>query len=400
MLWLAVGVSHHRVSAETIAALSGRADEILSRLTGSGTGIAGVLPVVTCNRVEFHMEAADGPLAAETATAAFAAARPDVSDALTVRSGADAVRHLFEVAAGLDSLVVGEDQIAGQVRHGLRVAEPTLTPALRRLGEAALGTAKAIAGRTGLGAVGRSIAAVGLDRAGITDWDRTSVLVLGTGSYARVVVADLHRRGCTRIAVNSASTRRAERFAATHPVSIATDLPEALAGSDLVVACSGNRRLVDARTLAGHRPVIIDLSGGTDVDPAVRDLGVDLLTMDQLAEQVPTLDGVALAEAHTLIERSVADFLADQRGREAAGTITALRGRVGELVEAELAWAAGRHSAETQQAIERSLRRFAQAMLHQPSARATASAQAGELEDYRHALATVFGADLVAGPQP
>jgi len=391
------------VSAETIAALSGRADEILRRLTEPGTGVAGVLPVVTCNRVEFHLEATDGPLAAETATAAFAAVQPDVSDvsdALTVRSGAEAVRHLFEVAAGLDSLVVGEDQIAGQVRHGLRVAEPTLTPALRRLGEAALGTAKAVAGRTGLGAVGRSIAAVGLDRAGITDWGRASVLVLGTGSYARVVVADLHRRGCARIAIHSGSSRRAERFAATHPVSIATDLPEALAGSDLVVACSGNRRSIDARTLAGHRPVIVDLSGGTDVDPAVRDLGVDLLTMDQLAEQVPTLDGAALAEAHALIEQSVADFLADQRGREAASTITALRGRVDELVEAELAWAAGRHSAETQQAIERSLRRFAQAMLHQPSTRATASARAGELEDYRHALATVFGPDLAAGPQP
>lgn len=400
MLWLAVGVSHHRVSAETIAALSGRADEILRRLTEPGTGVAGVLPVVTCNRVEFHLEAADAPLATQTVTAAFAAVQSDVSDALTVRSGVDAVRHLFEVAAGLDSLVVGEDQIAGQVRHGLRVAEPTLTPALRRLGEAALGTAKAVAGRTGLGAVGRSIAAVGLDRAGVADWGRASVLVLGTGSYARVVVADLHRRGCTRIAIHSGSSRRAERFAATHPVSIATDLPEALAGSDLVVACSGNRRLIDAWTLAGHRPVIVDLSGGTDVDPAVRDLGVDLLTMDQLAEQVPTLDGAALAEAHALIEQSVADFLADQRGREAAGTITALRGRVDELVEAELAWVAGRHSAETQQAIERSLRRFAQAMLHQPSTRATASARAGELEDYRHALATVFGPDLAAGPQP
>lgn len=400
MLWLAAGVSHHRVSAETIAALSGRADEILHRLTAPGTGIAGVLPVVTCNRVEFHLEAIDGPLATRTATAAFAAVQPDasVADALTIRSGTDAVRRLFEVAAGLDSLVVGEDQIAGQVRHGLRVAETTLTPALRRLGEAALGTAKAVAGRTGLGTVGRSIAAVGLDRAGIADWGRASVLVLGTGSYARVVVAELHRRGCTRIAIHSGSSRRAERFAATHPVSIVTDLPEALADSDLVVACSGNRRLIDARTLDGHRPVIVDLSGGTDVDPAVRDLGVELLTMDQLAGQMPALDNAVLAQAHALVEQSVADFLADQRGREAAGTITALRGRVDELVEAELAWAAGRHSAETQQAIERSLRRFAQAVLHQPSARAAASARAGELEDYRHALATVFGPDLTAEP--
>ncbi|MGC4154809.1 MAG: hypothetical protein QM628_17290 [Propionicimonas sp.] len=397
MLWLAVGVSHHRVRAETIAALSGRADEILGRLVGPETGIAGVLPVATCNRVEFHIEATDGPLAIHTATAAFAAVEPDVSDVLTIRSGGDAVRHLFGVAAGLDSMVVGEDQISGQVRHGLRVAEPTLTPALRRLGEAALGTAKAVAGRTGLGAVGRSIATVGLDRSGIADWDRASVLVLGTGSYARVVVADLHRRGCARIMVSSASSRRAERFAATHPVAIVTDLAAALADSDLVVACSGNRRLIDARTLAGLRPAIVDLSGGTDVDPAVRDLGVELLTMDQLAEQVPTLDGAALAEAHALVEQSVADFLADQRGREAAGTITALRGRVDELVQAELAWAAGRHSAETQQAIERSLRRLAQAMLHQPSTRAAAWARAGELEDYRHALATVFGPDLTAG---
>lgn len=400
VVWVAVGVSHRRLSAEAITTLSGRSNEIVTRLLSLDTGIAGVFPLVTCNRVEFHLEASDAERATAAAVSAFAITQTDptspVPQALKVWSGAEAVRHLFEVAAGLDSLVVGEDQIAGQVRHGLRVAESTLTPGLRRLGEAALHAAKAVSSRTGLGAVGRSIAAVGLESAGIPDWERARVLLLGTGSYARVVVADLQRRGCTRIAARSASRRRAERFAATHAVTIATDLSQALPDTDLVIACSGQHRLIDAETLGEHRPIIVDLSGGTDIDPAVRDLGVRLLTIDQLAQQVPAQDGAALAEARALVEQAVDDFLATQRGRQAAGAVTALRAQVDQLVRAELATTAGRYPPETQQAIERSLRRLANAMLHRPSTRATASAQAGELDDYQHALATVFGPDLVA----
>lgn len=401
MAWSAVGVSHHEVSAEVIAGFAGRRDAVVAALLAPGGGVTGVLPLVTCNRVEFILETGDVGLAAQAATAAFTATQPDAGSAilrgLTVRSDTDAVRHLFQVAAGLDSLVIGENQIAGQVRHALRIAEPTLTPGLRQLGEAALRTAKTVASRTGLGAIGRSIAAVGLELAGIENWETTRVLLLGTGSYAGVVVADLHRRGCTRTAVHSASGRRAARFAETHQVSPVSDLPAAVAESDLVVACSGNRRLLDAGTLGGHRPVIVDLSGGTDVDPAVRELGVRLLTIDQLAAHAPAQDEAAVAEAQALVEQAVADFLADQRGREAGGTVTALRARVDGLIEAELATASGRYPPETREAIERSLRRLGNALLHQPSTRATAAARAGELDDYRRALATVFGPDQAAG---
>ena len=393
MAWSAVGVSHHQVSAEVIATLSSQRDEIVAGLIG--TGIAGVLPLITCNRVEFLLEAADAELAAAAATAAFAATQPasTVMQGLTIRSDDDAVRHLFRVAAGLDSLVIGESQIAGQVRHWLKAAEPTLTPGLRRLGEAALRTAKVVSSRTGLGAIGRSLASVGLDLTAIDNWARTSALLLGTGSYAGVVVAELRRRGCTRISVHSASDRRAARFAETHSVATAA-LSTALAESDLVVACSGNRRLIDASTLGEHRPTIVDLSGGTDIDPAVRDLGVRLLTIDELASHAPTQDAAAVATAQQLVEQAVADFLAAERGREAAGTVTALRARVDQLIEAELSTTSGSHSAETQQAIERSLRRFANAVLHQPSVQATASAEAGELASYQSALATVFGPAL------
>lgn len=385
------------MSAETIAALSRHRDEIVGALLTPGSGVAGVLPLVTCNRVEFILEAGDAEVAARTATAAFAATAPGsaVMNGLAVQSDAEAVRHLFRVAAGLDSLVVGESQIAGQLRHGLRVAHATLTPGLRRLGDAALRTAKAVASRTGLGAIGRSLAAVGLDLATIDDWTQARVLLLGTGSYAGVVVAALRRRGCTRISVHSASDRRAARFAQSHSVTAASELPTALADCDLVVACSGNRRLVDAATLGGHRPVIVDLSGGTDIDPTVRALGVRLLTIDQLADHAPAQDAAALAAAHALVDRAVADFLADQRGRDAAGTVTTLRAQVDRLIDAELAATAGRYPPDTQQAIERALRRFANALLHQPVAQATAAAQAGELERYRRALATVLG----SGPE-
>ena len=173
------------------------------------------------------------------------------------RVGSAVVQHLCAVASGLESMVVGEDEIAGQVRACLATSqqERTTTPTLERLLQRALATSKAVTNSTGLGAAGRSIVSVGLDliegRHG--PLAGSTALVLGTGSYARVVIAALNRRGCTDISVFSSSGRAAQ-FAATHDVNAVelADLVAAIGHSALVAACSGAPHyLLDEALLAG-----------------------------------------------------------------------------------------------------------------------------------------------------
>ena len=400
MLLLTVGLGHRRVAADVIAAVGAHSDALAASLLGHDD-IAGLMPLVTCNRVEFHMQTASFPEAIEAVLSAVSEAVPEragaVMEALEVWAGDDAVRHLFEVTSGLDSMVVGDAEITGQVRHALQAATATLTPDLTRLGQAALAAARTVNAGAGTSAAGRSLSSIGLDLAlpeGRT-WSEVRALVLGTGNYAGIVVADLLRRGCTDIAVHSGSGQ-AERFAATHPVRAVSDLAGAVADCDLVVASSGRREaLLAPDVLGAHRPVVLDLTGGIDVPGEVGRLpGMRLVTIDDIAAHVPPHEARALAETRLAVDRAAEAFLAERRGRQAAATIAALRARVGQVIDDEVAAVSGRYPPEVVAAIERSLRRVSGTLLHDPTVRATRSARSGELGDYQEALARVLGIEV------
>ncbi|MEI2730614.1 MAG: glutamyl-tRNA reductase [Dermatophilaceae bacterium] len=371
-----------------------------------GTGIAGHVLLATCNRFELYLDSPSFHGGVERALAAVRESLPDrpgIIDAMQVHAGDSVAEHLFSVACGLDSMVVGEAQIAGQVRAALATAQDTATPALRRLFQDALQTAKAVTKHTDLGSSGRSLASVGLDLVeqhhGPVRGQR--VLVVGTGDFAGVVVAELARRDARTIDVHS-RTGRAQEFALTHPAVTPVPpggLAEALTRADVLVLCSRpGAQPLDAATLARARAdarqvlPVLDLSMSGELTPEAADLvHVDVLTLDEIGAHAPHEHASALVAAQDLVERGVAAYLHLEEGRTAAPAVTAMRSYVSRIIAREAELATRRYPPETADAIARSLRRVSGALLHTPSVRAAELAREGELDDYLHALNTLFG---------
>jgi glutamyl-tRNA reductase len=180
-----------------------------------------------------------------------------------VLGGGDVVQHLFAVSSGLESVVVGETEISGQVRRALEDARRngTTTSELERLFQEAAHTSRGVKTRTRIGAAGRSLVRLGLELASsrITDWAQTRVLLVGTGSYAATTIAALRDRGAQHIQVFSPSGR-APWFAAKHDLVAATDLRTAIGTSDVVITCTSSEvPVVEACDLDdGARRIVID----------------------------------------------------------------------------------------------------------------------------------------------
>lgn len=408
MALVVVGVNHHQSALADVAALAPLAEPLRQTLV-TNNAVAGVVVLATCNRFELYLDAPAFHPAVEAATAAIRGLAgptgPALADALAIAAGEGAVRRCFSVAAGLDSMVVGEAEVAGQVRAALFAAGPAASAPLQRLFQHALATSKTVTSRTRLGAAGRSIASVGLDvvesRYGVLA-DRR-VLLIGTGAYARVVCADLLRRGCRDIWVYSRSGR-ADVFAQSHPVRVATDLPDALARAELVVTASrAEQPVLTAEMLAESRfgsqaalPVI-DLSLAEDVDPAATQLpGVDLIDLEVIGAHAPIEAASAVLAAQDIVNKAVETFLHLESGRSADPAVIAMRSHVMTIIEAEAEQAALKYPPEVAQAVARSLRRVSNALLHTPSLRAQQLARTGELDDYRRAMNTLFGIDVPA----
>ncbi|MFN8084710.1 MAG: hypothetical protein U0Q14_10825 [Dermatophilaceae bacterium] len=162
---LAIGVSHHDVDSEQLGTLAARTDALVGILGGHRDSLNGWVLLTTCNRVEVYLDAPRFHPAVDAVLAAWrgCGASDAVLAAVQVHAGEAAVAHLFEVAAGLDSMVIGENEIHGQVRAALAAADGSATATLRRAFQDALSTAKTITTATAIGATGRSVASVGLD---------------------------------------------------------------------------------------------------------------------------------------------------------------------------------------------------------------------------------------------
>lgn len=401
----AAGVSHHQVAAESVATLTRRTALIVDRLKAN-SGVRGVVALATCNRFELYLDVDGFHSAVEQSLSAISDSAPEldsaVLDAFVIFAGQGVVEHLFEVACGLDSMVVGEVEIVGQVRDALSDSDAHISPPLRRLFQNALTTSKAVIARTELGAAGRSIASVGLDLAEprLRPWSDATALVIGTGTYARVVVADLARRGCARVSVYSGSGQ-AERFATSHAVRPldSAELAAALNTTDLVVTCSGNGgEVLTCGVIAQNRDSsaailpVVDLSGGTDVAADLDQLAqVDLITLDRIGTRVPQEHASAVLDARDIVNRAVATYFHLEEGRTATPAVTAMRAHVSRIIEQEIESAASQYSPETAEAVARSLRRVSNSLLHAPSVRAAELARAGDLTDYHRALHTLFG---------
>lgn len=399
---LSLVASHHDLDLAVLERLSADTHAVGREIVTGCHPVSGAVVLATCNRFELYLDIPDpaDAEAARTAVAATVAARSGytpqhVADALAPATGGAVVEHLFAVASGLESMVVGEREIAGQVRRALTAArrDGTTTSDLEALFQAASRASRAVEGRTGLGAAGRSVVGVALDlvEEGLPDWSDVRCLLIGTGSYAGASLAALKARGCRDVLVYSASGR-AGQFAAQRGVSAATsDLAASLAGVDLVVACSGAAGAVldvdalirarSAEASIGARPLaVLDLALQHDVDPAVGELpGVRLVSLTTVAEQAPDGHSATVAEALSLVAEQAEAFERTRRTREWNPPVVAERRRVLE----ELAAAAdGLPEREA-----RALRRRVRSALHGPTVRARAAAAAGDAAEYAAALA-------------
>src|SRR5262249_29854416 len=299
----------------------------------------------TCNRVEVYadVERFHGGLSDVSAVLARHAGveLPDLAEHLYVHYEDAAVEHLFTVAAGLDSMVLGESQILGQLRAGYQLAtdEDAVARALHEVFQRALRVGKRVRTDTGIDRAGASLMSIGLVEA-----ERTlgplagrSALVVGAGSMGALAAATLRRAGVQRLAVANRTLGNAERLAGTVDGRAATldQLPGLVAEADLVVAATGAAGIVlgygavqHAVAVRGGRPlVVLDLGLPRDTDPAVATLpGVEYVDIALLGERVAgTRQAVDVQAARTIVAEEGAGYLAALRAVEAAPTVTALR---------------------------------------------------------------------------
>ncbi|WP_291381612.1 glutamyl-tRNA reductase [Demequina sp.] len=413
MALLSLVASHHNKDLNTLEQLSVGSDRLGSAVIGSTVTGAVVLP--TCNRFELYLDVVDPVVARAEVVAALSSMTSldvEVIDAsLLAYEGDDAVEHLMSVTSGLESMVVGEREISGQVRRAHIDAREGghLSPTLDRVFQSALRTSRVVASSTGLGTSGRSVLSVAFDLADATvAWRGASALVVGTGALAETGIGVLRGRGARVTGVYSPSGHAAG-LAGLHDLEVVTDegLVAALEEADVVLACSGGESIVltpalvaQAMTSRGHSLTLIDLALHRDVAPGVESLrGVHVVRLEDVKAHAPGESLVALETARAIVAHAVARFSTSESGRSVDPAIVALREHVFGLLEREVARVRpgpGADPSGDAQAteIEAALRHFAKALLHTPTVRAKEMAESGQADKYKDALGMLYGLDV------
>lgn len=414
--------AHTWLDLETVAQLASGASEVSETL--SNDTVSGVVILSTCNRLELYAEARTDDIerAAEDILRSIAeraeVSYDEVASAFRLYRHDAAVRHLFEVGSGLKSAVVGEREIAGQVRRALADARDAghTTGSLTKLFETATRTAKDIGAQTALGSTGRSIVSVALElatelRAGTSIvgaqrfWEDANILLVGTGAYAGTTLAQLQALGAKNVAVHS-SSGRAQQFVADRgnwAMALGgAEVEGAFAEADVLIGVSGGERSVTAQQLqqlregTSRRLTVLDLALTHDFDPAIGDLpAVDLITLESVKMAAPTEQQASITQAQQLVDTAVDDYLTVTRERSASDAIVTLRSHTMAVLEEEMARVQDRHGCTAAaEEVRFAMRRMVRQMLHEPTVRARQAAANGTLDEYEAALETVFGFDL------
>lgn len=404
-------VDHAEQGLDVVSEAAAQVDGLGLALTDHPQ-IRGALVLSTCNRVCLIVETSPEAVAQGFDEAALRRCIADHGANVLAESAQlvcenDAVWRLFRVAAGMESMVFGEREVAGQMKRALSEArrEQTVSYTIGHVVEEALKTSRHVATETALAAEGRTVVAVGLDLvAQRMDLDGARVLVMGTGSYAGASCAQLSSRGVAEIQVHSASGRAAG-FARRHRVSEALDIDAVLAQADLVVTCRGSgvpalsaeaaRRAVDARR--GRDLMVLDLAISGDVEEPVP-AGVEVIDLETIRQAVPASAEAERAAAEHIIATGVRHFAVDLERRRMAPAVVALRDVISDLVTAELERLPEEGSVPVDE-VAASLRRLAASMAHIPSARARMASEQGLGDRWLNSLSDVLGIDVdIAAP--
>ncbi|QTI70434.1 glutamyl-tRNA reductase [Gordonia polyisoprenivorans] len=434
---LLFGVSHRSAPVEVlerIAVSDHDRPKLVDELLGS-LAISEAMLVSTCNRVEiyavvdaFHpaLEAVGKVIGDHSGMSVN-----DLTRHAYVRYSEAAVEHLFTVAAGLDSLVVGEQQILGQIRNAYLDADANRSTGrvLHELAQQALRVGKRVHTETGIDRAGASVVSVALHRAqSLLNSPMTSAVVVGAGAMGGLATAQLAREGVTHLTVVNRTVANAEHLAgnvtANHGIDVDgvgfDDLPAVMAEADVVVACTGSvgsvigvgdvHSALAARGADADNPLVIcDLGLPRNVDPAAARLpGVHVVDIAGLRGHAEA----KAAEDDTLAARSIvagelADYLTAQRQAEVTPTVAALRQRAADVVEAEIlrleTKLPGLDDPQRDE-VAKAVRRVVDKLLHAPTVRVKQLASTPGGDHYAEALRELFelkpgSAEAVSAPE-
>ncbi|GAA0505273.1 glutamyl-tRNA reductase [Saccharopolyspora subtropica] len=420
---LTVGISHHSAPVrvlERVAISSEDIPKILDALL-QGEHVCEAFVVSTCNRVEVYAvaETFHGGLDDVTSVLARHAGAEvgDLADHLYVYYAGAAVEHLFSVAAGLDSMVVGEAQILGQLRQAYGVADENgaVGRTLHELAQQALRVGKRVHAETGIDAEGASVVSEALAdaEAALDGLAGRRALLVGAGSMGGLAAAQLKRAGIGEVVIANRTAANGERLAeslradgVTARATDLADLADAIAAADLVVACTGAVGAVvtedvvaAALTVRDDRPLLCcDLGLPRDIAIEVGELpGVTVVDLESLQRRLSDKNGGNESErAAQIVAEELRNYLAAQRSAEVTPTVTALRKRAAEVVDSELLRLDSRLpdlDEGVRDELARTVRRVVDKLLHTPTVRVKQLASVPGGAGYADALRELFELD-------
>jgi glutamyl-tRNA reductase len=307
------------------------------------SGIAEVVILSTCNRTEVYWSGSASGADLSHWLEQHHGNNLDLASSVYVHQEQRAVEHAFSVASGLDSMVLGEAQILGQLKDAYRVAQETGStgPMLNKLFQAAFSAAKRVRSETQVGANAVSLASatVKLARRMYADLGAQNTLLIGAGEMIALTARHFATAGVKRMTIVNRTLRNAEELAGQINGTAAdlTQLDQELARADIVVSCTASPDPLISKAMAAaalklrrRRPIfMVDLAVPRDIEPSVADLeDIYLFSIDdlqQLVDENRQSREVAAGGARLLIEEEVARFLSESRAKDAAPAIRALR---------------------------------------------------------------------------
>lgn len=417
---LVVGMSHRSAPVALLERLS-MDDAVQHRTTEElleQPSISEAMIISTCNRLEiycvtnaFHTGVQE---VLEVLADISGIAEAELRTYLYVRYADAAAEHMFAVASGLDSMVVGEQQIIGQVRASyIDAAERgSVGPALHSLAQTALHTGKRVHAETGIDDSGGSMVSFALDEAlavlGRRDFAGTTALILGAGAMSSLAATQLGKRGVDKLIVANRTRSRAERLAEhSREAGVPAEVVDfnaragALARADIAVsATAAGTFTITAEDISGPG-VLIDLSLPRDIaDEVTRHPGVHLINIEYLHAQRAAAhadedaESVALRQAQAIVTEEVEAFSSQQRMRDVAPAVARLRQTASEVQDQELVKLRAKLpdlSDEEFELVSRSVKRIVDKLLHTPTVKIKELAASSETVSVEMVLEELFG---------
>ncbi|BDV25104.1 glutamyl-tRNA reductase [Corynebacterium ulcerans] len=418
---LVVGMSHRSAPVTLLERLSMN-DEVRSQTATdliARPSLTEAMIVSTCNRLEVY-----------AMTSSFHTGVNDVVEVLHTMSGVDmdtlrgylyvryadaAAEHMMVVASGMDSMVMGEQQIIGQVRTAYQQAieSGTVGPALHGLVQASLHTGKRVHTETDIDDAGASMVSFAFDRAmsdaGLSDLRGKKALVLGAGAMASLAATHLGRLGIEGLVFSNRTRSRAERLAehsreAGVPAEVVdfASRGSALSGVHIAISATGaHTYTISAQDVPEKHLglIFVDLSMPRDINDDVADIeGVQLVNIEKLHE-AKTESNDADDAAHKIVAEELSAYTSAQRVRDVAPAVSALRRHASGLIASELERLHARTPGmdeEDFEEVQRTIRRVVDKLLHQPTVRVKELAASSGAVSYETALQDLFGLPVEA----